>query len=1386
MRARAFLSSLRRPAVSAGLLALAWLALPVSVMAGAAPWEGEPFRADPRELVRAAAEAAAKETDSVLVLLDERRLEVDASGRLCQTTHLVYRINNESALEWWSGVDEQWAPWRQDRPQVRARVVTPDGVVHELDPKLLVEATVSEDDPVLYGDRRVLRAPLPAVGVGAVVEEMRTVCGTQPDPAGGFSWRTPLGRFGPVRMQRIVLTIPSGMPFHVALQGVSDVVPEKREVGDRIEHTYVFRDPTKWERFEGGLPPDVPPTPSLGISTVPSWQAVAAAYAAIVNRQLTGADLGGTAKKWAGGARGREQVIEAVANALRKEIRYTGVHFGDASIVPWVPREALKRGFGDCKDQATLLVGLLRALGIEAHVALLRTGPGLDLDARLPGLEVFDHAIVYIPGSPATWVDPTARLMRAGALPEQDLGRQALVATPATTELLLTPTGSAADNRAVFVREVLLAKKGEGRVVETVEAWGIPEAENRAMFAGMKPDTRDERLRSYVRDEFMAKELGPVTIGDTSDLSRPFRYSLEARKCSRASTVDTAAAVTMPVGVLLQAIPAELWKEEVEEGETPKVRRSDFMFAYPFTRELRYRVAPPPGFAPRPLPPREVRSLGTLTLAQEVSADPAGVVTVSFRLDSGKSRLTPAEVESVRSDLGKLAEENALQIWFDQVGEAHLAAGRVREALEEFGTLARQFPKEAMHHDQMARALLAAGMGEEARAEALLATQVEPASAAAHATRGWILQHDLIGRRFKPGFDRTGALAAYRTARDLDPKDAGIRADLAILLEHAADGERYQSGPDLTEAITEYRYIRNELKDKRFDTNLRFALLWAQRFGELYELASELKPDAESRAWQVTARSALDGAVAGIADAQRRIPDGAERRQALGTTAERLLRLRLYEDAAALLDEVAKGAAEAVQLRARAEVLRKVRRYDEMDLGSSDALGLLKRLLVAVYETDPGGGKVLALYSPDVVSLLRGNKELMDAFLEDVRDAGASPAALGLPKLVLTDLTLTLVEGVVDGADKPVQRVRAQISAGDRPVRLELYMAERPDGLKMLASATEIGFVGVEVLRRVEAGDLETARQLCEWARESIRPLTGDDPLAGPLFPRVWSKGDGADPHRLRLAGAVLAGGSPLAGTVLSALEAECAAPVGEGLKVACELALAQAYAETNQYERMLPVAQRLLAAYPDSDAALAMVEAASGGLGKWDLAVATARARLQRSPGDRAGRRLLGDALGGVGDYAGAQRELQALVDDGKEAVSDYNQLAWYALMAGKVDDTALLHAQRAVERSGGQASGVIHTQAALFAERGQTTEAYQAILKGIAASGDDQPSDSDWYVFGRLAEWYGLPDAAARYYRRVELAPFEPRATSTYLLAQRRLEVLGKTGAAKKATAR
>ena len=54
---------------------------------------------------------------------------------------------------------------------LRLTVTARDGSRYELDPRALSEAPAKSDHPALFSDRRRLQAPLPALEVGAVVEQ---------------------------------------------------------------------------------------------------------------------------------------------------------------------------------------------------------------------------------------------------------------------------------------------------------------------------------------------------------------------------------------------------------------------------------------------------------------------------------------------------------------------------------------------------------------------------------------------------------------------------------------------------------------------------------------------------------------------------------------------------------------------------------------------------------------------------------------------------------------------------------------------------------------------------------------------------------------------------------------------------------------------------------------------------------------------------------------------------------------------------------------------------------------------------------------------------------------------------------------------------------------
>jgi tetratricopeptide (TPR) repeat protein len=298
------------------------------------------------------------------------------------------------------------------------------------------------------------------------------------------------------------------------------------------------------------------------------------------------------------------------------------------------------------------------------------------------------------------------------------------------------------------------------------------------------------QLETYVKTSYAAEALSDIETPVSSDMDRPFHMRLEAKNARIGNTDRSEAVVAIPQYLLISSL-SDFADAFDPDSHLKAGGAKEFLIPYPFVSEWRYHVTPPPGFAARPLPAAQTRRLGpaTFTTSFELARD--GSVNGTLRFDTGKRRLTLAEANDFRKGFSELSDADPIEISFEQIGESHLAAGRVREALEEFRKLEAMHPSEALHHGQIARALLAAGVGGGARQEAERGVKLEPSSAAAHQEFGWVLQHDLAGRRFKKGSDMKAAEAEYRKAKELDPKDFTIAADLAILLEHNNKGERY-------------------------------------------------------------------------------------------------------------------------------------------------------------------------------------------------------------------------------------------------------------------------------------------------------------------------------------------------------------------------------------------------------------------------------------------------------------------------------------------------------------------------------------------------------------------------------------------------------------------
>ncbi len=849
--------------------ALAAALLSARAAHAAAPWEGPPLSADPAA-IRAAADALASPRGAPLdVLLEEGVFRIDARGAVAQTYRVVYRPMSAEAARASARVERAWAPWREERPEIRARVVGADGAVATLEPGALAEAPVA-DGTGTPTQRRELSGIIPGVRSGAVVEQITAVRESAPPVAGAEVHRFRVG--SPARLVRLTIEAPAGTALRWIVRG-AELTPVETVAGGVRTLVFERRDAAPIPPREPFAPRELAPAPYVAFAAGQSWADVAGRVRAVFEGAIAGADLRAEVRAALGTGRpGREEKVRRIAAWLRGRVRATGVGIDEAPLAPTPPADVLARGAGDAKDLAALLTALLRAAGLEADVALAAS-EWHDPPREVPGLGQLDHALVRVGGKGAPiWIDPSAAQLAPGTLPLDAQGKLALVAARRTRDLVRTPASGPADNAALTVRELHLAGLGRGRVVETRELGGLLAASERELRARVPLDHRDRLDERYAREALRADVFLGADVRGLEDPAAPFRVRVEAEGSALAETGDDEALVPVGAAPVLEPLSALLGGER--EGAAPAPRRDDLELALPYRWEIRYRIFPPDGFRARRLPEGAVERFGPATLTRRYAAGEDGSVTASYLLDTGGRRLAAAEADALAARVRAAAGGEPDRIAFERTAAALLEDGQVKEALAELRRLSAAHPREAMHPLHLALSLLELGDQEGAAAEARRAIGLEPGRAWGHRVLGWILEHDAVGRRFGHGFDRAGAIAAYRRAAELDPGHAGGRAALAELLSRNGAGVRFGPGADLDAALAEYAALRADAGPGPHDTGLLATLLAAGHHADAAAIAREVAPSPERNAAMLAAAAVLGGAHRAQAEAEALGDDG--------------------------------------------------------------------------------------------------------------------------------------------------------------------------------------------------------------------------------------------------------------------------------------------------------------------------------------------------------------------------------------------------------------------------------------------------------------------------------------------------------------------------------
>jgi cellulose synthase operon protein C len=173
------------------------------------------------------------------------------------------------------------------------------------------------------------------------------------------------------------------------------------------------------------------------VTTVPTWDSYIRWEKAILDESFP-ADpaIDALAAKLTTGATTPRDKLAKLFAFVAEEVRYQQEY--ESILAGWQPHRSsvvLERKYGDCKDKATLLIALARAVSVKVNFVVLATH-GLGHPTHSVVLPHFNHAIAYIPVQPGVeepfFLDPTVDALDLWNLREDDQGSAGLVLDPTT------------------------------------------------------------------------------------------------------------------------------------------------------------------------------------------------------------------------------------------------------------------------------------------------------------------------------------------------------------------------------------------------------------------------------------------------------------------------------------------------------------------------------------------------------------------------------------------------------------------------------------------------------------------------------------------------------------------------------------------------------------------------------------------------------------------------------------------------------------------------------------------------------------------------------------------------------------------------------------------
>jgi len=396
--------------------------------------------------------AEAYPNDNSVNILTQEVVRVNDNGSSSRMVHRVAKLLRPAGLRDLSQHSIYYEPARQVVDILKAAVITPDG--RELSRADVQDRSTSAAMGVetrIYDEYFLKQVTFRDLQPGAMIDLQYTIRDTGTNIYGDyFAGLFYLSDDQPTIKCQYALDYPKSLTIQTR---TFNTKAEARH----LDSGDARREVVKWEldntpgiTVERGMPPVVDQLALLQVTTMRSWQEVGQWYANLAQDQLECTpEMRAQVQAMTRDCKTPVEKLRVIHDWVIRSIRYLGIEFGRNGYRPHKAGETFKALYGDCKDTAALITSLLKAVGIDAKLVLIRTvNAGAVPPDSLPVPNFFNHCIAYVPQVEGKdyWVDCTTDFNRLDEVPWADQNAQVLVVDAAGGKFMRIPGGTPQEN----------------------------------------------------------------------------------------------------------------------------------------------------------------------------------------------------------------------------------------------------------------------------------------------------------------------------------------------------------------------------------------------------------------------------------------------------------------------------------------------------------------------------------------------------------------------------------------------------------------------------------------------------------------------------------------------------------------------------------------------------------------------------------------------------------------------------------------------------------------------------------------------------------------------------------------------------------------------------